>query len=142
FRRMVGIILAPAGVDPYIAATTPARFLQALLERRESVLTFRTVRSPVHKHADAPHPLCLLRPCRHRPRGRRAAEQRDEFASFPLTEMHPIPHGPGEIAGYRKRNPPDRRAAGKPQDAPGGPGARVGARKPGKCTHVLLIARR
>src|SRR5262249_5250045 len=25
----------------------------------------------------------------------RAAEQRDELASFPLTEMHPIPHGPG-----------------------------------------------
>jgi hypothetical protein len=28
------------------------------------------------------------RPCR-----RRAAEQRYNFAPFPLTEMHPIPHG-------------------------------------------------
>jgi hypothetical protein len=31
---------------------------------------------------------------RDRPR-RRAAEQRYDFASFPSTEMHPIPHGPG-----------------------------------------------
>src|SRR5262249_32206881 len=32
---------------------------------------------------------------RERPRDSRAAEQRDELAPFPLTEMHPIPHGPG-----------------------------------------------
>ena len=32
---------------------------------------------------------------RERPCDWRAAEQRDELASFPLAEMHPIPHGPG-----------------------------------------------
>ena len=33
-----------------------------------------------HEHADAPHPLGLLRARRERPRRRRAAEQRDELA--------------------------------------------------------------
>jgi len=44
---------------------------------------------------DAPHGLALLRACRERPCGCRAAEQRDELATFHLSEMHPIPHGPG-----------------------------------------------
>ena len=34
----------------------------------------------VHEHADAPHPLGLLRARRERPRRRRTAEQRDELA--------------------------------------------------------------
>src|SRR5262249_6516782 len=34
------------------------------------------------QHADAPHPLALLRARRERPRRRRAAEQRDELASL------------------------------------------------------------
>src|SRR5262249_29369707 len=38
-------------------------------------------RSCVHEHADAPHPLRLLRSCRERPR-RRAADERDERAPF------------------------------------------------------------
>ena len=38
--------------------------------------------APGHEHADAPHPLALLRPRRDRPRRRRAAEQRDELAPF------------------------------------------------------------
>jgi len=46
------------------------------------------------EHADAPQ-LPLLRVRRERPRSRYAAEQRDEVAAFPLTEMHPIPHGRG-----------------------------------------------
>src|SRR5258708_38472763 len=37
--------------------------------------------SPAGTHADAPHPLVLLRARRQRPR-RRAAEQRDEMPSF------------------------------------------------------------
>jgi hypothetical protein len=36
----------------------------------------------MHEHADAPHPLALLRPRREGPRGRRAAEQRNELAPF------------------------------------------------------------
>ena len=41
---------------------------------------FRIVRGCGHEHADAPHPLALLRARRERPRRRRAAEQRDELA--------------------------------------------------------------
>ena len=53
---------------------------QPLQERREAGLTFRIVRGCGQEHADAPHPLALLRARRERPRGRRAAEQRDELA--------------------------------------------------------------
>src|SRR4029077_19992621 len=38
------------------------------------------VRNCRQEHADAPHPLGLLRPCRYRPCHRRATEQRDELA--------------------------------------------------------------
>jgi hypothetical protein len=41
-------------------------------------------------HADAPHPLALLRARRERPRRRRTAEQRDELAASKLIEMHPL----------------------------------------------------
>jgi hypothetical protein len=57
----------------------------------------------IHGRANAPHPLGLLRPRRERPRRCRAAEQRNELAPFPLTEMHPIPQGPdrtGRIADW------------------------------------------
>src|SRR5262249_10503085 len=53
--------------------------LQPLGERREAGASFRIVRAPIHEHADAPHPLALLRTRRDRPR-RRAAEQSDELA--------------------------------------------------------------
>jgi hypothetical protein len=42
-----------------------------------------------HQHADPPH-LLRLRVYGEGPRGR-AAEQRDEFASFQLIELHSIP---------------------------------------------------
>jgi hypothetical protein len=51
-----------------------------LVERRKSVLAFRIVRSPVHEHADAPHPLALLRAGREGPCRRAAAKQDDEIA--------------------------------------------------------------
>src|SRR5262249_36619268 len=94
----VGIILAPAGVDPYIAANTPARFLQALLERRKSILPFCIVRSPVHEHANAPHALALLRARRERPRSQRAAKQGDELTSLQWAELHMLPLA-GEVRG-------------------------------------------
>jgi hypothetical protein len=44
------------------------------------------------QHTDTIDPAGLLRARRERPRCRRAAEQRDELASFPLMEMHPTPN--------------------------------------------------
>jgi hypothetical protein len=44
-----------------------------------------------HQHADPSHPRALLRARRERPRGYRAAEQRDELAPFQLIELHSMP---------------------------------------------------
>jgi hypothetical protein len=52
-----------------------------LQEYRDAGLLFRIIRSCVHEHAHASHPLALLRPRRERPRRRRAAEQCDELAA-------------------------------------------------------------
>ena len=49
---------------------------------------FRIVRGCGHEHADAPHPLGLLRARGERPRSRRAAEKRDELAP-----SHVVPQG-------------------------------------------------
>jgi hypothetical protein len=43
----------------------------------------------------------LLRSRRERPRGRRAAEQRNEVATFQSIEWHSAPASQGQIAGYR-----------------------------------------
>jgi hypothetical protein len=43
----------------------------------------------------------LLRAHRERPRRCRAAEQRDERATFQLIELHSVPVSQGRIAGYR-----------------------------------------
>jgi hypothetical protein len=45
-----------------------------------------------HEYAHARHFSELLRACRERPRGRRAAEQRDERATLQFIKLHPIPH--------------------------------------------------
>src|SRR5262249_47670823 len=71
---------APTVIDPQVAAFAPAQFLQALQKRRAPRPRFGIVRGQVHEHADPAHPLALLRLRHHRPRCRRATEQRDELA--------------------------------------------------------------
>src|SRR5262249_57533757 len=51
-------------------------------ERGRGMGAFWIIPGAVHKHADPPHPLGLLRARRERPRGRRATEQRDELAAL------------------------------------------------------------
>src|SRR5262249_17109558 len=91
FRRVsaiaIDIVLAPAGVDPDVAAVAPSQLLQGLLERRQLDLAAWIVRGPVHEHTEPPHALGLLRPRRERPRYCRAAEQRYERAP-----LHPRNH--------------------------------------------------
>src|SRR6185369_16533224 len=82
----LGIVHAPAGVNPHVAVVAPAQLLQGLPERRDGGLTFWIVSGPIHEHADAPHALRLLRTRAERPRSRRAAEKRDE-----LTPPHCLP---------------------------------------------------
>jgi hypothetical protein len=50
---------------------------------------------PVRLTPMPPHPLGLLRARRGRPRRSRAAEQRDELASFQLIELHSVACQPG-----------------------------------------------
>jgi len=52
--------------------------LQLLLECREAYLVVLIVHGCAREHADAPHPLGLLRPRRQRPCGHSAAAKQDD----------------------------------------------------------------
>jgi hypothetical protein len=60
-------------------------------------LKFRIVRGCRQQHANASHPLGLLRPRRERPRGR-TAKQRDEFAALHVAPL------PWQLAQQLVRN--------------------------------------
>jgi hypothetical protein len=51
-------------------------------------LSFRIVRGQIHEHADAPHPLGLLRVRRERPQGCGAAQTADEISTREQTAQH------------------------------------------------------
>jgi len=57
----------------------------------QGVLAVRIVRARVHENGPAPHALALLRKGHARPKGRCAAEERDELAPLQLMETHPLP---------------------------------------------------
>src|SRR6516165_10098503 len=69
-------------VNTDIAAFRPSTLLEPLPECREAGPYFRIVLGKAHQHADPPHSVGLLRARYERPRGCRAAEQRDERAPF------------------------------------------------------------
>src|SRR5262245_21549805 len=89
----------PAIVNPHVAADGPARLLQSLQKSSDTRLRFRIVRSEVREYADPPHPLRRLRPRRERPRGRRAAEQRNELtpAGHSITSSARASNGTGTV---------------------------------------------
>src|SRR5262249_45240641 len=59
----------------------PTLLPKLLPERYDARLRFRVILGKPDQHADAPHPLALLRSRRQRPR-RRAADERDEVAAL------------------------------------------------------------
>ena len=60
----------------------PTQFLQTLNEHRNAVLCHLIVGIQRDEYTNAPHPLALLRLRRERPCSGRAAEQRNELATF------------------------------------------------------------
>src|SRR6516162_10869523 len=85
-----GASLTPPDVDPQVAALAPAQLLQHLPESRDAGLLVLVLRR-VHQHADAPHPLALLRARRERPRGRRPAECGQQFPPSDSDCHTPLP---------------------------------------------------
>src|SRR5262249_3548001 len=77
----------PASVDPRVVAFRPSELVKSVSECCDMSLCFRVALEMAHQHTDPPHPLALLRARRERPRGRRAAEKRDE-----LTALHLCAH--------------------------------------------------
>src|SRR5262245_52973320 len=64
-----------------IAALQPSEPTEFLSKFHKPRAGFRIAFSEAHQHADPPHRFALLRARRKRPRGRSAAEQRDELAA-------------------------------------------------------------
>jgi hypothetical protein len=75
--------------------------LQPLLKRGKTGPSLSIIGGQVHEHANAPHPLTLLRARRERPRCDRTAEQRDELAAFHSIELHSMPASQTLILRYR-----------------------------------------
>jgi hypothetical protein len=61
FANAFGLAPSPAMFDLQVLAYGPAQLRQRLREGSVADLRFRIVRGQVRKHADAPHPLALLR---------------------------------------------------------------------------------
>src|SRR6516164_8765680 len=91
FAHVVSVAAAPAVIDTDVLADSPTRLLKTLRKRREAGQPLRIVRLHSHQHADASHPLGLLRARRERPRDRRAAEQRDELAALHSITSSAVP---------------------------------------------------
>src|SRR6516164_6949585 len=84
----IDIVLAPAGVDPDVAAVAPSQLLQGLLERRQLDLAAWIVRGPVHEHTEPPHRFGRLRARHNRPR--RCTAKRSYELSAPYVDCHVI----------------------------------------------------
>ena len=86
FANLGGIGRGPAGVDPHVAAVVQPKSASPCMERPDAGLKFRIVRGCGQEHADAPHPLGLLRARRERqsqPHRRAAAMKSRRFIRSP-----------------------------------------------------------
>src|SRR5262249_42017626 len=105
FRLYLRLICAAIGrkasVHADIATLRPSTLFKPLPKSREARRHFRIVLGQGRQHGDPANSVGLLRAGGQRPRGRRAAEKRDELAPFYLIELHPVPASQGGVAGYR-----------------------------------------
>src|SRR5262249_36980743 len=76
----IDFTIPPAIHDPSVAARPPEP-LESLPERANLRLCVGVDLGEPRQHSNPPHPFRLLRARHERPRGRRAAEQRDELAA-------------------------------------------------------------
>jgi hypothetical protein len=77
----IDVTAGPTKVDPHVAAIGPTQARKRLRERREGKLHLRIIFVGLYEHADALHPLALLRARRDWPCRRRASERDYEFSS-------------------------------------------------------------
>src|SRR5258708_33829784 len=93
FSSIILVSPGPTVVDLEVLPNRPAQLLQPLQERRVALLPLRVVGGIGHQRADSPYPLSLLPAGRHRPRRRRAADERDELAAPHVEhgELPPLP---------------------------------------------------
>src|SRR5215475_5187012 len=94
-------VVGPAIVDPQVAPDGPAEFLQSLQERPDARLRLRIIRGQIHEHADAPHPLALLRARGERRRHGHAAERDYELSSSDVDGHVTLPKGSCPFQGER-----------------------------------------
>jgi hypothetical protein len=90
--RLIRARWREAIVNADIAAFLPAELLECLSECSQPRLGLGVIFDVADEHSDSAKLRRLLRARRERP-SRRAAEQRDELATFPLIELHSRPLG-------------------------------------------------
>ena len=84
------VTASPAVIDLEIAALAPTELVETLPKYRNARTCVRVVLGGRHQHADAPHPIGLLRMRTKRPRERRAAKCGNEFSPCDV-DRHPDP---------------------------------------------------
>ena len=76
----IHVAATPTNLHLEVATAGPTTLYKALRELGELGLSFGIVFFHAHQHANAPHPVALLRAGGERQRDRHAAEDRDERA--------------------------------------------------------------
>jgi hypothetical protein len=80
--HQIHIIHGPTFVELNVAAPRPPKPCKLFAKSLNASLNFHVSWRVRHQNPDPAHPLALLCARRERPRSRRAAEKRDELASF------------------------------------------------------------
>jgi hypothetical protein len=97
FASFCAIAGGPTNVDANIVAFAPTPFFKRLSEDSIALPTLWVLYYTRHEHADAPHPLPLLRPRRERPHGgaakprERQRSGRGQIQEFSARDFQDVP---------------------------------------------------